>query len=205
MGSIPYGYPDPHTRTEFLRPVSLINYYLQASAICVAYEDMERFFPKNKIKLTGNPIRQDLLNSSCTREEAAMFFGLDPAKKTILIIGGSLGARTINQSVTAHLGKLAKSDVQLIWQTGKNYDDKAKDALSKIKAENIKQMPFISRMDMAYKMADLVISRAGASSISELCLLGKPCILVPSPNVAEDHQTKSPGTFFAGCRNPYQG
>ena len=163
----------------------------KASAICVAYEDMERFFPKNKIKLTGNPIRQDLLNSSCTREEAAMFFGLDPAKKTILIIGGSLGARTINQSVTAHLGKLAKSDVQLIWQTGKNYDDKAKDALSKIKAENIKQVPFISRMDMAYKMADLVISRAGASSISELCLLGKPCILVPSPNVAEDHQTKN--------------
>lgn len=162
----------------------------KASVICVAYENMERFFPKERIVLTGNPVRQELQNNTISREEAIRFFGLDPSKKTILIIGGSLGARTINESVASSIGKIS-NDVQIIWQSGKGYDLQAKRILEEKNPENIKQMPFIARMDMAYKAADLVISRAGASSISELCLLGKPAILVPSPNVAEDHQTKN--------------
>lgn len=159
-------------------------------AICVAYENMERFFPKDRIILTGNPVRQELQNDTISREEAIRFFNLDPSKKTILVIGGSLGARTINNSIATGIEKIPQ-DIQLIWQSGKGYDTQAKKVLDEKKPENIKQMPFISRMDMAYKAADLVISRAGASSISELCLLGKPVILIPSPNVAEDHQTKN--------------
>lgn len=162
----------------------------KAKAICVAYENMERFFPKDRIILTGNPVRQELQNDTISREEAIRFFNLDPSKKTILVIGGSLGARTINNSIVTGIEKIPQN-IQLIWQSGKGYDTQAQKALEEKKPENIKQMPFISRMDMAYKAADLVISRAGASSISELCLLGKPVILIPSPNVAEDHQTKN--------------
>ena len=162
----------------------------KAKAICVAYENMDRFFPKDRIILTGNPVRQELQNDTINREEAIRFFNLDPSKKTILVIGGSLGARTINNSIAAGIEKIPQN-IQLIWQSGKGYDTQAQKALEEKKPENIKQMPFISRMDMAYKAADLVISRAGASSISELCLLGKPIILIPSPNVAEDHQTKN--------------
>ena len=162
----------------------------KAKAICVAYENMDRFFPKDRIILTGNPVRQELQNDTINREEAIRFFNLDPSKKTILVIGGSLGARTINNSIAAGIEKIPQN-IQLIWQSGKGYDTQAQKALEEKKPENIKQMPFISRMDMAYKAADLVISRAGASSISELCLLGKPVILIPSPNVAGDHQTKN--------------
>ena len=162
----------------------------KAEKICVAYENMERFFPKEKIVLTGNPVRQDLLESSATREEAIRFFDLDPQKKTILIIGGSLGARTLNQSVIDYLSHIPE-DVQIIWQSGKYYDETARAALKGKKRFHIIQMPFITRMDMAYRAADLVISRAGAGTISELCLLSKAAILVPSPNVAEDHQTKN--------------
>ena len=162
----------------------------KAKAICVAYENMDRFFPKDRIILTGNPVRQELQNDTINREEAIRFFNLDSSKKTILVIGGSLGARTINNSIAAGIEKIPQN-IQLIWQSGKGYDTQAQKALEEKKPENIKQMPFISRMDMAYKAADLVISRAGASSISELCLLGKPVILIPSPNVAEDHQTKN--------------
>ena len=163
----------------------------RAEVICVAYEDMERFFPADKIVMTGNPVRQDLLNPMLTRDAAIEFFGLDKTKKTILVVGGSLGARTINESIAQHLDAIKESGAQLIWQTGKGYDAQAQALLDANPCPNVKQMPFISRMDLAYKAADLVISRAGASSISELCLLEKPVILVPSPNVAEDHQTKN--------------
>ena len=168
-----------------------------AKKICVAYEGMERFFPKNKIILTGNPVRQNL--TSGTKEEAIKYFNEEfgvnftTNKKTLLIIGGSLGARTINQSIVAHLNELIESGVQVIWQTGKNYYADCKAALdnyqSPIANNAIICTDFVSQMPLAYAIADLVISRAGASSISELCLLGKPSILVPSPNVAEDHQT----------------
>lgn len=164
-----------------------------AKRICVAYEGMERFFPEDKIVLTGNPVRRNLLECNATQEEARKAMGIDPEKATILIIGGSLGARTVNESIIAGLEKLgaAADDVQVVWQTGKFYDQQCKEALAKSGVKNVIQMPFISNMDMAYRAADLVISRAGASSISELQLLGKPSILVPSPNVAEDHQTKN--------------
>ncbi|MCI6335181.1 MAG: undecaprenyldiphospho-muramoylpentapeptide beta-N-acetylglucosaminyltransferase [Bacteroidales bacterium] len=164
-----------------------------AKRICVAYEGMERFFPEDKIVLTGNPVRRNLLECNATQEEARKAMGIDPEKATILIIGGSLGARTVNESIIGGLEKLgtAADDVQVVWQTGKFYDQQCKEALAKSGVKNVIQMPFISNMDMAYRAADLVISRAGASSISELQLLGKPSILVPSPNVAEDHQTKN--------------
>ena len=163
----------------------------RADAICVAYEGMDRFFPADKIIMTGNPVRQDLCNEVLSRDEAVGFFGLDPSRKVILVVGGSLGARTINRSIAASIEVLKEQGIQLIWQTGKLYDEEARKLLAACPCDNIKQMPFIARMDMAYKAADLVISRAGASSISELCLLAKPVILVPSPNVAEDHQTKN--------------
>lgn len=163
----------------------------KASAICVAYEGMERFFPAEKIILTGNPVRKDLLSCSESKENARRVFGLDPDKKTVLIMGGSLGARTINECIYASVERIGGSDVQVIWQTGKIYDDTAKKVLKEKGTSNIFQTAFISNMDMAYKASDLVISRAGASSISELQILGKPSILVPSPNVAEDHQTKN--------------
>ncbi len=163
----------------------------KAAKICVAYEGMERFFPKEKIMLTGNPVRQALLDANVSREEALRSFGLDPAKKTVLLVGGSLGARTINESVLAHLDDIARSDVQFIWQTGRYYfDDIDRQMKDRPKMPNLHYTDFLD-MVVAYRAADLVVSRAGASSISELCLLGKPAILVPSPNVAEDHQTKN--------------
>ncbi len=160
--------------------------------ICVAYDGMERFFPADKIIKTGNPVRQSLLETKQTREEAVRQFGLDPTKKTILIVGGSLGARTVNESVMQHLDLVEESGVQFIWQTGKYYNASINERLKAHKPlPMLKVMDFISDMGAAYKAADLVISRAGASSISEFCLIGKPVILVPSPNVAEDHQTKN--------------
>lgn len=164
----------------------------QAAKICVAYEGMERFFDKNKIILTGNPVRQNLLDTKLSREEAVRSFGLDTTKKTVLIIGGSLGARTINRCVMQGLEKIKASGVQFIWQTGKFYIDEAKAAVRQAgELPMLYVTDFIADMATAYRAADLVISRAGAGSISELCLLEKPVILVPSPNVAEDHQTKN--------------
>ena len=164
----------------------------KAEKICVAYEGMERFFPAEKIILTGNPVRQALLDATISREEAIKAQALDPAKKTILLVGGSLGARTINESVLQHLDLVVhSSDVQFIWQTGKYYSAEIAKRLQGMEIPNLKVTDFITDMGVAYRAADLVISRAGASSISEFCLIGKPVILVPSPNVAEDHQTKN--------------
>ena len=163
----------------------------KANKICVAYDNMERFFPAEKIIMTGNPVRQALLDTKMTKEEAIKSFGLDPSKKTILIVGGSLGAGTVNKSVMQHLDEIAESGVQVIWQTGKYYNADINEQLKGRDLPMIKVLDFISDMGAAYKAADLVISRAGASSISEFCLLGTPVILVPSPNVAEDHQTKN--------------
>lgn len=167
----------------------------KAKCICVAYEGMERFFPKDRIILTGNPVRQNLLNPSVSKEDALRSFGLQSDKKTILVIGGSLGARTINQSILNHLEEIRREEnVQLIWQTGKYYSASISEQLKSVEGgcpANLHVTEFVSDMAAAYTAADLVVSRAGASSISELCLLGKPSILVPSPNVAEDHQTKN--------------
>ncbi|MBR5435049.1 MAG: undecaprenyldiphospho-muramoylpentapeptide beta-N-acetylglucosaminyltransferase [Bacteroidales bacterium] len=158
-----------------------------ASKICVAYEGMEKFFPAEKLILTGNPVRQNLVGGN--KEDALKEFGFSADKKILLIIGGSLGARTINNSVIAHLKEITESGIQVLWQTGKGYIEAARKAAEPFMSERLVVTDFVARMDLAYAMADLVISRAGASSISELCLLGKPAILVPSPNVAEDHQT----------------
>ena len=164
----------------------------KADRICVAYEGMERFFPAEKIIMTGNPVRQNLLDTKLTREEANKSLGLDPGKKTVLLVGGSLGARTINESVLRHLDYIkGQSDVQFFWQTGKYYSAEIAERLKGVEIPNLKVTDFITDMGAAYRAADLVISRAGASSISEFCLIGKPVILVPSPNVAEDHQTKN--------------
>ena len=163
----------------------------KAAKICVAYDHMDKFFPAESIILTGNPVRQDFLEVAPKAQEAYDFFNFSPDKKTLLIIGGSLGARTINQSVLAGLEKLNASGIQVIWQTGKYYFENIKKSVEGKELPNILITDFVKRMDYAYAVADLVISRAGASSISELCLLGKPSILVPSPNVAEDHQTKN--------------
>jgi UDP-N-acetylglucosamine--N-acetylmuramyl-(pentapeptide) pyrophosphoryl-undecaprenol N-acetylglucosamine transferase len=163
----------------------------QAACICVAYEGMERFFPKEKIKLTGNPVRQNLLDAAIAHDEAVKTFGLDPEKKTVLIVGGSLGARTLNESMLGAWDTLKESDVQFIWQTGKYYYEDITRQLKGRELKNVHVCDFISSMDAAYAAADLVISRAGAGSISEFCLLGKAVILVPSPNVSEDHQTKN--------------
>ena len=160
--------------------------------ICVAYDGMERFFPADKIMKTGNPVRQSLLDSRLTKAEALRSFGLDEGKKTVLIVGGSLGARTMNESVLQHLDDIKSSGVQFIWQTGKYYSVSINERLKgRDDLPMLKVTDFISDMGAAYKAADLVVSRAGASSISEFCLIGKPVILVPSPNVAEDHQTKN--------------
>ena len=164
----------------------------KAQKICVAYEGMERFFPKEKIIMTGNPVRQALLDTKMSPEEARKQMGLDPDKKTILIVGGSLGARTMNESVLQHLDEIRQSDVQVVWQTGKYYHASILDEMKQYEPiPSLRIMDFIADMGVAYRAADLVISRAGASSISEFCLLGTPVILVPSPNVAEDHQTKN--------------
>ncbi len=163
----------------------------KAAKICVAYEGMERFFPAEKIMMTGNPVRQQLLDTTISHEDAVRTFGFDPTKKVVLIVGGSLGARTLNESVLQHLDQIRKSDVQFIWQTGKFYSAEISERLKGQDIPNLTVTDFISDMGVAYKAADLVVSRAGAGSISEFCLLGKPVILVPSPNVAEDHQTKN--------------
>lgn len=164
----------------------------KAQKICVAYEGMERFFPKEKIIMTGNPVRQALLDTKMSPEEARKQMGLDPDKKTILIVGGSLGARTMNESVLQHLDEIRQSDVQVVWQTGKYYHASILDEMKQYEPiPSLRIMDFIADMGIAYRAANLVISRAGASSISEFCLLGTPVILVPSPNVAEDHQTKN--------------
>ena len=163
----------------------------KAAKICVAYEGMERFFPAEKLMLTGNPVRQSLLDTTISHEDAVKSLGLDPTKKTILLVGGSLGARTINESVLQHLDLVKQSEVQFVWQTGKYYHASIQEQLKDTDLPNLKVMDFITDMGVAYRAADLVISRAGASSISEFCLIGKPVILVPSPNVAEDHQTKN--------------
>lgn len=160
--------------------------------ICVAYDGMERFFPADKIVKTGNPVRQALLDTKLTKAEALKSFGLSEDKKTILIVGGSLGARTVNESVLQNLDMIKESGVQFIWQTGKYYNASIMAELKQRgTVPSLHVTDFISDMGAAYKAADLVISRAGASSISEFCLIGKPVILVPSPNVAEDHQTKN--------------
>ena len=164
----------------------------KASKICVAYEGMDRFFPADKIIMTGNPVRQNVVDATISKEDARAKFGLDPNKKTILLVGGSLGARTINESMRQHLDKVKNADVQFIWQTGKYYNAEMSQAVKDFgDIPNLKVLDFISDMGAAYRAADLVISRAGASSISEFCLIGKAVILVPSPNVAEDHQTKN--------------
>jgi UDP-N-acetylglucosamine--N-acetylmuramyl-(pentapeptide) pyrophosphoryl-undecaprenol N-acetylglucosamine transferase len=159
----------------------------KANAICVAYEKLERFFPKEKIVLTGNPVRQDLIEVQSKRAEGLTYYNLDPNKKTILILGGSLGARRINQLIEKELKFFASQNVQLLWQCGKFYLEE----YQKFNSANVQVMAFVERMDLVYAAADIVISRAGASSVSELCIVGKPVIFIPSPNVAEDHQTKN--------------
>ena len=160
----------------------------KAKKICVAYDNLERFFPLNKIVKTGNPVRQDLLSIHTKREEGQAFFKLDKSKKTVFVLGGSLGARKINELIASNLDFFEKQDVQLIWQCGKLYFEEYKKYNAK---ENVQVYQFINKMDFGYAAADVIISRAGASSVSELCIVGKPVIFIPSPNVAEDHQTKN--------------
>ncbi len=163
----------------------------RVNKICVAFEGMGKYFPNEKLTVTGNPIREDMVNIAGKRDEALEFFKLDTKKITILFIGGSLGARTINQSVEDNLVKFNDKNYQVIWQTGKWFYKQACDSVESCKLSNVKTFEFIYRMDLAYAAADIIISRAGAISISELAIIGKPCIFIPSPNVAEDHQTKN--------------
>lgn len=160
----------------------------KANKICVAYENLERFFPKENLILTGNPVRQDLISVAEKRNEALDYFKLDASKKTLLVLGGSLGARRINQLIAKELDFLLSQNVQIIWQCGKLYFEEYQHFNDK---ENVQVLSFIDRMDLVYAAADVVISRSGASSVSELCIVGKPVIFIPSPNVAEDHQTKN--------------
>ncbi|MEM8762545.1 MAG: undecaprenyldiphospho-muramoylpentapeptide beta-N-acetylglucosaminyltransferase [Bacteroidota bacterium] len=159
----------------------------KAHRICVAYDKMDRFFPKDKIVKTGNPVRKDLIQLQVDKTEALAHFGLQPGQKTVLVLGGSLGARRINQLIEVEKEYLESLGLQVIWQCGKLYEATYKNSGSATR----KVMPFIQRMDYAYGAADFIISRAGASSVSELCLIGKPVLFIPSPNVAEDHQTKN--------------
>ena len=163
----------------------------KVNKICVAYEGMDKFFPKEKIILTGNPVRQDIIDITEKKSEAASYFKIDITKKTVLVVGGSLGAKAINEAIGNGLNEFTTNDIQLIWQTGKIYFDTAKKQIADFESKNIKAVDFISRMDLAYAVADVVISRAGAGAISELCLVEKPCILVPLATAAEDHQTKN--------------
>ena len=163
-----------------------------ASKICVAYEGMERFFPKEKIVFTGNPVRADIENMQASQAEGRAHFGLRSAGQVLLSVGGSLGARTINEMIINHLHFFKENDIQLLWQTGRWMYNEAQQAVERANAGQwVKVHQFINRMDMAYAAADAIISRAGAIAISELCIVGKPVILIPSPNVAEDHQTKN--------------
>ena len=159
-----------------------------AKKICVAYDGLEVFFPKESIVKTGNPVRQDLISIEGKRKEAIDFFGLNPSKKTLVVIGGSLGSGKINETVNEHLDDLLKSGLQILWQTGNYYIEKYKHHGER---ENVQTLSFIKRMDLLYAAADFIVSRAGAGTISELCIVGKPVIFIPSPNVAEDHQTKN--------------
>lgn len=160
----------------------------KANKICVAYENLERFFPKEKMMLTGNPVREDLIEVGSKKEEAVSYFELDASKKTLLVLGGSLGARRINQLIEKELDFLLSKNIQILWQCGKLY---LKDYEKYNSKGNVQVTAFIDRMDLVYAAADVVISRSGASSVSELCIIGKPTIFIPSPNVAEDHQTKN--------------
>lgn len=159
--------------------------------ICVAYENMQQFFPASKIILTGNPVREEMVKIEGKRKDAAAFFGLNSELKTILVVGGSQGARSINHAIKAHLKEISEAGVQLIWQCGKIFFEEAKQAVAAMGNDKIKVFDFITRMDYAYAMADVIISRAGASTVSELCIIGKPAVLVPLPTAAEDHQTKN--------------
>lgn len=161
----------------------------KSDCICTAYPDMGRFFPADKIRTTGNPVRSAVVTCPLSREEAKTKLGFDPSKPLLLVVGGSLGALTLNESMARYAEKFEKEGVQVLWQTGKNYYPKAEETVAGLKS--VKAMPFISEMGEAYAAADAVVGRAGACTISELQLLGKPCVLVPSPNVAEDHQTKN--------------
>ena len=163
----------------------------RARTICVAYEGMERYFPEDKIVITGNPVREYVSETKIKIKEALKYFNLSGNKKVLLIMGGSLGARTINESITDNLDLISKTNIDVIWQTGKHYFDDILEILKSREIKNVKILDFINRMDYAYSVADVIVARAGASTISELCLVGKPIILVPSPNVAEDHQTKN--------------
>lgn len=163
----------------------------KVNSICVAYSGMERWFPKDKIIITGNPVRQEVVNLQGKHPRGLEYFGLQADKPVVLVVGGSLGARTINQSIKKILPMFAENNIQLIWQTGKLFAEEAAQAVKEINNPGIKTMEFIKRMDLAYALADLVVSRAGAMSVSELCMVGKAVILIPSPNVAEDHQTKN--------------
>jgi len=158
-----------------------------ANVICTAYDNLDRFFPAEKIKKTGNPVRQDIIDISKKREEALSFFKLDKSRKTILVLGGSLGARRINQLMEAFRSIFEEKEIQLIWQTGSLYYDEYK----KYNSKWVQTHSFLNRMDLAYAAADIIVSRAGAGSVSELCLVGKPVLFIPSPNVAEDHQAKN--------------
>jgi UDP-N-acetylglucosamine--N-acetylmuramyl-(pentapeptide) pyrophosphoryl-undecaprenol N-acetylglucosamine transferase len=170
----------------------------KADKICVAYEHMEKFFPQEKIVITGNPVRSDILDIDQKRERAIKHFGLDPARKTLFAFGGSLGARTINESLIKNLQDIISSDVQLIWQIGSFYWKEFSDKLKAFDLKRIRTYEFLREMDLAYAAADVVVSRAGALSISEICIAGKPAIFVPSPNVAEDHQTKNAMALVSG-------
>lgn len=163
----------------------------RVNRICVAYDNMERFFPAEKIMLTGNPVRREIVLQQGKREEAVKHFGLDPGRFTLLVVGGSLGALSINESIALSLKKLNENGIQLIWQTGKGYYGQAVEAVEKMGVSSLKVFDFIKEMGLAYAAADLVVSRAGAIAVSELCLVQKPCILVPYPYAAEDHQTKN--------------
>jgi len=163
----------------------------KVNKVCVAFNDMERFFPKDKICITGNPVRQDFLNIDNKKQDGQEYFGLNGHKKTVLIIGGSQGAMSINRSIAANIPLFIKNDIQLIWQTGKFFIEEAKEIVKKTDSNNIHVHEFITKMDLAYSVADIVISRAGAIAISEICVVQKPPILVPLPSAAEDHQTKN--------------
>ena len=169
----------------------------KVDVICVAYEGMNKFFPKDKLKFTGNPVRKDIISLTGKKEAAMSYFSLNPSKKTVLVIGGSLGARSINTGISSCISQLLNIQVQLIWQTGKAFFREAEKIANEEKNNGaVKVFEFISKMDLAYAVADIIISRAGAIAVSELCCVGKPVILVPSPNVAEDHQTKNATTLL---------
>lgn len=163
----------------------------RVSKVCVAYEGMEKYFPKDKIVLTGNPVRKDMLTIDSKRARALSHFGFDANSRTLLVVGGSLGARTINESVIGGIEKLIDAQVQIIWQTGKGYYNLYRERLGKYDLRRIRIQDFVHEMDLAYAVADVIISRSGALAVSEICIAKKPVILVPSPNVAEDHQTKN--------------